>query len=136
MTMAIDYRRRNLIQLISETAKTRPLIYLNGPRQTGKSTLAKNISLIKKTNYISLDMPHILAAAKSDPARFIESLPGDCLNIIDEIQKTPEVFPYLKIAVDKSRRHGSAAELYLLTGSANLLALPQLSEALVGRMSV
>jgi predicted AAA+ superfamily ATPase len=127
---------RNLRDFIEKTAAARPLIYLNGPRQCGKSTLVQNLELKKQTNYISFDSPFVLSAARSDPAQFIRSLPGNRLNILDEVQMVPELYPYLKIAVDENRAKGKGKGLYLLTGSANILALPRLAEALVGRMSV
>ncbi|MDR3248430.1 MAG: ATP-binding protein [Treponema sp.] len=135
---------RNLRGFMAKTIATRPLIYLNGPRQCGKSTLAQDLGLETKPNYLSFDSPLVLAAAKADPAAFIRSLPAGRLNIIDEVQLAKEIYPYLKIAVDENRAAGMAGDqaegqgtrLYLLTGSANLLALPTLAEALVGRMSV
>ncbi|GHV90516.1 ATPase [Spirochaetia bacterium] len=132
----MQYFYRFLNGLIDETAKTRPLIYLNGPRQTGKSTLAQNLRLAGKTNYITFDSPVALEGAQKDPENFIKSLPADALNIIDEVQMAPGIFPYLKMAVDENRTKDRGKCLYLLTGSANLMALPALSEALVGRMSV
>ena len=75
-------------------------------------------------------------AARTDPAKFIASLPRHKLSIIDEVQQAPEIFPFLKIAVDENRGQGRGVGLFLLTGSASLMALPQLSEALVGRMSI
>ena len=130
----MKYYKRSLGDYLEKTLKSRPLVYLNGPRQTGKSTLARNF--MKDANYISFDSPVSLAAAKENPADFIGSLPPGKLNIIDEIQMAPEVFPYLKMAVDEGRNKRKSSGLYLLTGSANLMALPRLSEALVGRMSV
>jgi len=132
----IGYFKRNLESLMEKTLNTRPLVYLNGPRQCGKSTLAENIYQQKDINYLSLDSPVNLAAAKAEPAEFIKSLSGDRLNIIDEIQAVPEIFPYLKIEIDQRRKKGKNTGMFLLTGSANLMALPFLSEALVGRMSV
>ena len=130
----MKYFRRSLEEYLERTLKTRPLVYLNGPRQTGKSTLARSLRF--KGNYLSFDSPINLAAAKADPAKFVQSLPVHRLNIIDEVQMAPEIFPYLKMAVDGSRTRDSGTGLYLLTGSANLLALPRLSEAFVGRMAV
>ncbi|MDR2551550.1 MAG: ATP-binding protein [Treponema sp.] len=125
---------RSLWNYMDKVLRERPLVYLNGPRQTGKSTLAGNLP--GTTNYLSFDSPVVLTAARADPAGFIRSLPADRLNIIDEIQTAPELFPFLKMAVDEARGQGRGRGLYLLTGSANLMALPRLSEALVGRMSV
>ncbi|MDR2191411.1 MAG: ATP-binding protein [Endomicrobium sp.] len=129
----MDFLKRNLYQLLQKTIQTRPLVYLNGARQTGKSTLAQ---MFENSNYISFDSPFYSISAKSNPENFINKLPIDVLNIIDEIQTSKEIFPYLKIAIDKNRMKGKNSQLYLLTGSANLAALPSLSQALVGRMSV
>jgi predicted AAA+ superfamily ATPase len=132
----MEYFDRGLGEWLNKTLKTRPLVYLNGPRQTGKSTLARNFQFTGETNYLSFDSPVTLAAASADPAKFMQSLPADRLNIIDEVQMVPEIFPYLKMAVDENRAKNKGAGQYLLTGSANLMALPLLSKALVGRMSV
>ncbi|MCL2043767.1 MAG: ATP-binding protein [Treponema sp.] len=132
----MDYYRRTLEKWLEKTLETRPLIYLNGPRQCGKSTLSKNAYSEKRQMYLSFDSPVSLSAAKNDPAQFINSLAADKLKIIDEVQLAPEIFPYLKIEVDKYRKKGKGTKMFLLTGSANLMALPQLAEALVGRMSV
>jgi predicted AAA+ superfamily ATPase len=99
----MQYYNRLLNNIIEETAKTRPLIYLNGPRQTGKSTLVQNLKLAGKTNYITFDSPITLEAARNDPENFIKSLPANALNIIDEVQMVPGIFPYLKMAVDENR---------------------------------
>jgi predicted AAA+ superfamily ATPase len=128
------YLNRKLFEKLSQTIKTRPLVYLNGPRQVGKSTLARNIGI--DINYVSFDTMLALLTAKSDPAGFLKSLPQAKLNIIDEVQLAPDLFRYLKICVDEERIKGNNTGLYLLTGSANLFALPKLSDALVGRMSV
>ncbi|MDD4556441.1 MAG: ATP-binding protein [Alphaproteobacteria bacterium] len=132
----MSYLERNIAKLLEETIGSRPLVYLNGPRQVGKSTLTHNIKTKKEINYITFDSPLILASVKSDPVSFMKSLPQDKLNIIDEVQMAPEIFPYLKMSIDEKRLEGKSSCLYLLTGSANLLALPKLSDALVGRMSV
>ena len=132
----MDYYKRGMDAWLERTMNTRPLVYLNGPRQCGKSTMVGNFLPAESVNYLSLDVPVNLASAKADPAKFIQSLPQDRLNILDEIQVVPEIFPYLKMGIDESRAKGNCTGLYLLTGSANLMALPGLSEALVGRMSV
>ena len=125
-----DNKNRHLAASLEKTLKNRPLVYLNGPRQTGKSTLAQMLD--GGANYVSFDSPIVLAGAKSDPAGFVNSLPPGRLNIIDEAQMAPETFPYIKMAIDKYR----PACKYLLTGSADIMALPSLSEALVGRMAI
>ncbi len=127
--------KRILQEELENIISSRPITYLKGPRQVGKSTLVQNLN-IGNTNYISFDSPIILESAKNDPAAFIKGLDKSCLVILDEIQLVPEIFRYLKIEVDEARQKGKNESLYLLTGSANLLALPTLSDALVGRMSV
>ena len=77
----------------------------------------------------------LLNSAKTNPNSFVDSLPDNVLNIIDEVQFAPEIFPYLKMKIDNNRLNDSKQK-FLLTGSAHLLALPKLSDALVGRMSV
>jgi predicted AAA+ superfamily ATPase len=136
------YVRRILEPLLSETLATRPLVYLDGARQCGKSTLVQNIgealyaSCGKELNYTNLDNPPSLSFAKNDPAGFIQKLPQGKLNIIDEVQLAPELFRYFKMAVDEKRRIAKDSARFLLTGSANIFALPKLADALVGRMSI
>lgn len=130
------YIYRNLTAKLKDNLETRPLTYLNGGRQVGKSTLCAHLPSNTKVNQITFDSPLVLASAKFDPAAFVDNLPMDVLNIIDEVQFAPEIFPYLKIKIDKNRLMGCDKCRYLLTGSANLMALPTLSDAFVGRMSV
>lgn len=132
----MKYIYRNLTNELEKSINTRPLTYLNGGRQVGKSTLCSHLPESIKINHITFDSPLMLSSAKSDPASFIDNLPQDALNIIDEVQFAPEIFPYLKMKIDRNRLDGQNKSLYLLTGSANLMALPTLSDALVGRMSI
>ena len=132
----MDYIYRLLENTIKKTVNTRPLIYLNGPRQCGKSTLVQNISAGKELNYLTFDNPIHLTFARNDPEEFLRQLPDNSLNVIDEVQLAPELFRGLKMAVDKKRLADKNHALYVLTGSANIFALPKLADALVGRMSV
>lgn len=77
---------------------------------------------------MTLDDATTLAATVGDPHGFLRNLPG--MVVVDEVQKAPGLFPAIKILVDADRRPGR----FLLTGSANVLLLPQLSESLAGRM--
>ncbi|MCL2505319.1 MAG: ATP-binding protein [Alphaproteobacteria bacterium] len=129
--------QRQMSSILEKTIEERPLVYLNGPRQAGKSWLTNHMNIDPQSiNYITFDSPLVLAGVKSDPESFIKSLSDDKLSVIDEVQLAPEIFRYLKIAIDESRTKGRNSRLYLLTGSANLMALPELSESLVGRMAV
>lgn len=87
--------------------------------------------------YVTLDRPVLLASASSAPEAFLTAHHGQPV-IIDEVQLAPELFRALKIVVDEARlvNKASANGKYLLTGSANILALPKLADALVGRMSI
>jgi predicted AAA+ superfamily ATPase len=116
----LDYSVRLLEGLMRETIKTRPLVYLNGMRQCGKSTLVqnmyvKNTSIGKGIQYITFDNPASLSFAKNDPGGFIQQLPQDKLNIIDEVQLAPELFRYFKIAIDENLLAGKNSALYVLT---------------------
>jgi uncharacterized protein len=130
------YLQRILEAFLAETVDTRPLVYLNGMRQCGKSTLVQNLSIAHELNYVSFDEPASLFFAGNDPSGFIDQLPQNKLNVIDEVQLAPELFRYFKLAVDKKRSAGKDHAMYLLTGSANIFALPRLADALVGRMSI
>ncbi len=104
------------------------MVCILGPRQCGKSTLARKEA--GERSYLTLDDEAVLRTARADPAGFIAALPGPV--ILDEIQKAPGLMPAIKISVDHDRRPGR----FLLTGSANLLLLPTLSESLAGRMEI
>lgn len=104
-----------------------PVVLINGPRQSGKTTLVKEYSPILP--YYTLDDDNILNVAKHDPIGFINRLDRA---IIDEVQRAPELLRAIKLSVDQNRKPGR----FLLTGSANLLALPQIGDSLAGRMEI
>ncbi len=123
------YRRNIESELGSAIADT-PVVLLNGARQTGKTTLAREYARAQSVPYATLDDATQLAAATADARGFLQGL-GDRA-VIDEVQKAPGLFPAIKLSVDEDRRPGR----YLLTGSANVLLLPQISESLAGRMEI
>jgi uncharacterized protein len=132
---------RHITSRLLDALNISPIVFLNGIRQSGKSTLVQNLrdSIGSKDNpaaYVSFDRPTQMAAAASAPERFL-SFYEDTL-IIDEVQMVPELFRALKVVVDELRLNDKthANGRYLLTGSANILALPKLSDPLVGRMTV
>lgn len=110
--------------------KSHPVVFLEGPRQAGKSTLAMAVAEDLGLPYYTLDDLDLLAAATADPRGLLAQI-GDRA-VLDEVQRAPELLLALKAEVDRDRRPGR----YLLTGSANVLALPRVAEALVGRMAV
>ena len=104
------------------------MVCLLGPRQSGKTTLARTLE--PRHAYITFDDAATLAFARADPTGFVAALPLRA--ILDEIQRVPELLRTLKLAVDRDRRPGR----FVLTGSANLLLLPGLGDSLAGRMEV
>lgn len=122
---------RNITGRIKAALSDSPVVLLNGARQSGKSTLIKKIaSDMHPARYLTLDDAVVLAAAKHDPAEFIAGLDGNI--VIDEVQRAPELFLAIKAEVDRNRKPGR----FLLTGSANVMLLPKLSESLAGRMEI
>jgi len=128
---------RKLGDNILNALQVLPVVYVNGPRQAGKSTLVQKLA--KKqwpAEYITFDEATLLGAASSNPESFLRSFQNPV--ILDEVQMVPELFRVLKLLVDEVRINDKVNSNgnFLLTGSANIMALPQLSDALVGRMSV
>lgn len=105
-----------------------PVVMVNGPRQCGKTTLVRRFVEDDRA-YITLDDDTQLEAARGDPAGFMRGVERA---VIDEVQRAPELLRAIKRAVDEDRRPGR----FLLTGSANVLTLPQVAESLAGRMEV
>ncbi len=101
-------------------------IALTGPRQSGKSTLARTTFPGKK--YISLENPDIRESALNDIRGFLHGMPDGA--IIDEAQRLPELFSYLQQVLDESNEKG----LFILTGSNNFLMLENISQTLAGRI--
>jgi predicted AAA+ superfamily ATPase len=122
--------RRNINESVLNALADTPVVLLNGARQTGKTTLAQAIASQTGAGYFTLDDAATLSLAGSDPSGFVRNLTGPV--VIDEVQKAPDLFPAIKLAVDKDRRPGR----FLLTGSANVMTLPRLSESLAGRMEI
>jgi len=132
----MEYLHRILTKKLENTANSFSATYLSGARQCGKSTLVRHLLSFNNVNYLTFDTTAIRMAAKKDPDAFVASLPSDKLNIIDEIQRVPQVHLLIKKAIDEKRLDGHGKSLFLLTGSANIFGLPKLSKAMVGRMAV
>ncbi|MBP7514380.1 MAG: ATP-binding protein [Flavobacteriales bacterium] len=123
-------KARNLRHYIDIAMKDTPVVLVNGARQTGKTTLVKEVAAKRKASYVTLDDHASLDAALNDPAGFIAGLGG--FAVIDEVQNAPNIFRAIKASVDRDRRPGR----FLLTGSANVLVLPKLGDSLAGRMEI
>ena len=115
---------------LREALQDTPVTLIHGSRQCGKTTLARSVGKQFGYHYISFDDDNQLQAARTDPVGFVQSLPEKI--ILDEIQRTPELFTAIKTRVDQNRKSGR----FILTGSANILLLPQLSDSLAGRMEI
>jgi predicted AAA+ superfamily ATPase len=120
------FTKDSLLEALQDT----PVVLIHGSRQCGKTTLAQSIGELHGYHYITLDDDNQLQAAKYDPVGFIQGMPEKV--IIDEIQRAPELFTSIKASVDKNRKPGR----FILTGSANVLLLPQLADSLAGRMEI
>ena len=105
-----------------------PVVLVHGPRQCGKTTLTTRVGDRLGYDYFTLDEDAVRMAARSDPAGFIAELPERA--VIDEVQRAPDLFLAIKVAVDRRRAPGR----FLLTGSTNILLLPTLADSLAGRM--
>lgn len=104
-----------------------PAVFVAGPRQAGKSTLVR---LIRQDGYVTLDRLTVRAGAEADPDGFVTGLRTPVA--IDEVQRVPELLLALKAEIDEHREPGR----FLLTGSANVLMLPKVADALPGRMEI
>lgn len=132
---------RHITPRLLAALQVTPIVFLNGARQSGKSTLVQSLrheigDKDAPAAYVSFDRPTQMAAAATAPEGFLSGYKETL--IIDEVQMVPELFRALKIFVDELRLADKAHAngRYLLTGSANILALPKLSDPLVGHMTV
>ena len=119
---------RSLAPVVREALNDTPVVCLLGPRQSGKTTLARQLAPDRA--FVSLDEHNYYQTAMVDPAGFIAGLPDEVT--LDEVQRVPELLPAIKRAVDRDRRPGR----FLLTGSAHLLLLSTVTESLAGRMEI
>ncbi len=144
---------RHAERRLNEAIEDSPVVLIHGPRQCGKTTLARTTRVSADPSpsglsnsahqagdstktpgcayaYFSFDDAGIRSAANTDPVGFVTNLPERA--ILDEIQRVPEIFTALKLEVDRQRRPGR----FLLAGSTNVLLLPRLADSLAGRMQV
>jgi predicted AAA+ superfamily ATPase len=115
---------------LTEALADSPVVLIHGPRQCGKTTLARVVGERMGYAYVSFDDDVARGAAEADPAGFVAELPEHA--ILDEVQHVPALFAALKTTVDRNRVPGR----FLLTGSANVLLLPRLADSLAGRMQI
>ena len=118
---------RHVADRLQVALQDTPAVLINGPRQCGKTTLVQQLA--QGMSYITLDDPGMLIAAQQDPVGLLRQMDRA---VIDEVQRAPQLLLALKMSIDQDRRPGR----FLLTGSANILALPQIADSLAGRMEV
>jgi len=121
-------QRFQFVNSIKESLKVNPVVAMLGPRQCGKTTLARSLGDYPSPNYFDLEDPLDLARL-SNPKLALESLSG--LVVIDEIQRSPELFPVLRVLVDRPNNTAR----FLILGSASRDLIQQSSETLAGRIS-
>ncbi|MGH8192470.1 MAG: ATP-binding protein [Rhodanobacteraceae bacterium] len=129
MTESALYPRLAEPQVVEALADS-PVVLLHGPRQCGKTTLARMLGDKREYAYTSFDDDISRNAAETDPVGFVDSLPQHA--ILDEVQRVPGLFTTLKAVVDRDRQPGR----FLLTGSANVLLVPKLADSLAGRIAI
>lgn len=131
----MTYIKRAAEETISKVSKMFPVLLVSGPRQVGKTTLLlklaeeqKEIGIARK--YVTLDDPDVRYLAKKDPALFLQRYSPPVL--IDEIQYAPELFPYIKMSVDKAKQKGA----FWITCSQVFRLMQNVSESLAGRVGI
>lgn len=116
---------RTAEQTIRSLLQGFPVVTITGPRQSGKTTLAK--SIFNTRPYVSLEDPDVRLAAVDDPRSFLERFPDGA--VLDEVQRCPEILSYLQTRVDADGRMG----LFILTGSQQFGLLSGISQSMAGR---
>ena len=120
--------KRTLGEQIKLMAAKMPVITITGPRQSGKTTLAKQC--FPDYEYMNLENPDVLEFAKSDPRLFLSQHKKGI--IIDEAQVMPELFSYIQTISDENNKTGE----FILTGSQNFLMTEKISQSLAGRVFI
>ena len=119
------YIPRHIEAVVNRMAKRKSVLVLTGARQVGKSTMFRQV--YNHLNYISLNRPLVRERAKDNPSLFFEMHKPPV--IVDEIQKTPELFDYIKDIVDEEKKKGQ----FYLTGSQSQMLMSNVSDSLAGR---
>jgi len=121
---------RHIEPRLSEVLADTPVVLIHGPRQCGKTTLARMVGDAAGYAYVTFDDDVQLAAALADAVGFVADLPDRV--VLDEVQRAPALFTAIKTSVDRHRVPGR----FILTGSANVMLIPKLADSLAGRIEV
>ncbi|MDE2496042.1 MAG: ATP-binding protein [Alphaproteobacteria bacterium] len=130
----MDIIPRHLAEIVADTLRTTRVINIVGPRQTGKTTLVRD--MVEAARYLDLDDETLLASLALDPygqlhTLSVETRPTELPIVIDEVQRLPQITLALKRIVDRDRRAGQ----FVLTGSSNVFTTPKALDSLAGRVS-
>jgi predicted AAA+ superfamily ATPase len=119
---------RHAKRILLELAKGYPAIAITGPRQSGKTTLAKHV--FKNKPYVSLENPDLQEMSQVDPRGFLDKYKEGAL--FDEVQRSPQLFSYLQEIIDESNRPGR----FVLTGSQQFGLFSGITQSLAGRIGL
>jgi len=119
---------RQLYAKATELLDKYPIVALTGPRQSGKTTLSRQLR--PSYVYVNLELDENKEFALNDPNRFLQKYQGGI--ILDEVQNVPSLFPYLKHYTDERGMSGE----YILTGSQQFLLLEKITQSLAGRVGL
>ncbi|MBM4177339.1 ATP-binding protein [Candidatus Gribaldobacteria bacterium] len=119
---------RILSQAIKRALKTFPAVVVTGPRQSGKTTLLRNL-LKASHQYFSLESPDIRTRAQDDPVGFLSQFKKPV--ILDEFQYVPALLSYIKTLIDEKKKPG----FWVLTGSQNFVLMQDIAQSLAGRVA-
>ena len=124
------YIKREVGSQLKEAAGEYSVVAILGPRQSGKTTLAKHV--FSKHRYVSLEDYDIRLRAQTDPRGFLHDYPSKQGIILDEIQHVPELLSYIQTIVDEEKKKG----FFIITGSQNILVNQAISQTLAGRIAI
>lgn len=125
--------KRRLEKKILQALQRSPSVALMGPRQVGKTTIALDVT--EYSNSVYLDLENSLDVIKVQDIVAFHNENSDKLIILDEVQRTPQIFTSIRGIIDKERRKGKKAGLFLFLGSASMDLLQQSGESLAGRVA-
>lgn len=125
----MNYIHRTIESTLQRYLQSFPIVGITGPRQSGKTTLLQN--QLRDYQYVTFDDPKMIDFLENDPQSFITRYQNKV--IFDEVHKAPEIFNYLKIAVDNDRQNYGK---FILTASSQFSFLQKITESLAGRIGL
>lgn len=126
----MPYIPRSLEPTLHRYLKTFPVVGVTGPRQSGKSTMLEHL-LGSSYKYVSFDNLNAVDEFHGDPTRFMNTYANRV--VFDEVQRVPEIFSYIKLAVDSDRKNYGK---FVVTGSSQFAFMKRVSESLAGRIGL